>query len=499
MERRIFLAIVLSLMIIIGWAALSSRFYPVEQQEVKSKEIMRLPTPSLPDIPAEPALLPEEQISINQQELTFILPYAAIKEVRFKDYQDSRLSLLTGLLWNDATACKEQRLGPDSYFIYRDEDKMISKRFIFHPSEYILELKINVKNLRSSALDINSSLVLARLDVKADRLEGMFQQAVLAHKDKVVRLNPRRQFHSNEEIKFLAFRNRYFCAIVEPESSGFRGYINKLNSNQIEIGLTYQTQLEPAEERDLNFLIYLGPQELRILSALQPEWQQVIYYGAFDGISKLLLKLLTIFHSIAHNWGFALVILTCFIYLIFYPLNLKQIHSMKKMQELQPKTEQLRKLYKDNPQRLNKEILELYRREKINPFGGCLPLLLQIPIFFALYQGLMRSLELKGASFLWIKDLSEPDRLFTLSQPLPFLGNEINLLPLLMMGVMFLQQKVSQATAVGQAAEQQRIMGIMLPLLFGVIFYRMPSGLVLYWFLNSLLMFLNQYRLKTRH
>ena len=144
---------------------------------------------------------------------------------------------------------------------------------------------------------------------------------------------------------------------------------------------------------------------------------------------------------------------------------------MKEMQALQPKIEELRKAYKDNPQKLNKEIMQLYKEHKVNPFGGCLPLILQMPIFFALYQALMRSVALKGASFLWIKDLSEPDRLFLLPVSLPVLGNEINILPIVMTIGMFIQQKLSSSSSSGSTAEQQKMMLIIMPLMFGLIFY----------------------------
>jgi YidC/Oxa1 family membrane protein insertase len=171
------------------------------------------------------------------------------------------------------------------------------------------------------------------------------------------------------------------------------------------------------------------------------------------------------------------------------------MRSMKEMQLLQPKVEELRKAYKDNPQKMNKEIMELYREHKVNPLGGCLPLLLQMPIFFALYNELMRSIVLKGATFLWIKDLSEPDRLLSLPKGLPVIGGELNILPIIMAIGMFLQQKISLANTSGEAAEQQKIMLIVMPVMFGLIFYRMPSGLVLYWFVNSALMLIFQLRM----
>jgi len=183
------------------------------------------------------------------------------------------------------------------------------------------------------------------------------------------------------------------------------------------------------------------------------------------------------------------------VYLVLFPLTMKQMRSMKEMQALQPRIDELRKTYKDNPQRMNKEVMELYREHKVNPFGGCLPLLLQMPIFFALYQALMRSVALRGARFLWIKDLSEPDRLFILPTSIPLIGNEINILPIVMAIGMFVQQKLSSGNASSSTAEQQKIMLILFPVMFGFIFYHMPSGLVLYWFVNSLLMLIFQVRI----
>jgi YidC/Oxa1 family membrane protein insertase len=207
------------------------------------------------------------------------------------------------------------------------------------------------------------------------------------------------------------------------------------------------------------------------------------------------VQVLHFLYGLVHNWGWAIVILSLVVYLALYPLTLKQMRSMKEMQLLQPRIEELRKAYKDNPQRLNKETMELYRQHKVNPLSGCLPLVLQMPIFLALYQALMRSIVLKGANFLWIKDLSEPDRLFILPVSLPILGNEINILPLVMAIGMFIQQKISLANTSSSAAEQQKMMLVIMPVMFGIIFYKMPSGLVLYWFVNSTLMLLYQLRI----
>jgi YidC/Oxa1 family membrane protein insertase len=156
---------------------------------------------------------------------------------------------------------------------------------------------------------------------------------------------------------------------------------------------------------------------------------------------------------------------------------------MKAMQLIQPQIDAIRNTYRDNPQKMNKEIFDVYKRHNINPLSGCLPILLQMPVFIALYPVLMRS-----------NDLSSPDRIAFLPFSLPVLGNEINVLPLLMAAGMFLQQKItSKAASSPQLAEQQRIMMFMFPIMFGLIFYRMPAGLVLYWLVNSVIMLLFQF------
>lgn len=174
---------------------------------------------------------------------------------------------------------------------------------------------------------------------------------------------------------------------------------------------------------------------------------------------------------------------------------------MRQIQLLQPKIDKLRKEFKDNPQKLNKEIMEMYKKYKVNPFGGCLPMLLQMPIFIALYQALIRAIELKNARFLWIKDLSMPDKAFFL----PFsslIGRNIpvNILPILMAITMFFQQKISApASKVNDKEDvmqqQQKMMAVLMPVMFGAIFYNMPSGLVLYWFINTLFMLFQQIKM----
>jgi YidC/Oxa1 family membrane protein insertase len=240
-----------------------------------------------------------------------------------------------------------------------------------------------------------------------------------------------------------------------------------------------------------DFLLYVGPLDDKKLAAIGYNLQELVDYGFFGGVSKVLLSILGFFYKFTHNWGVAIICLTILINIILFPLTFKSFHSMQQMKKIQPHMQKLKELHKDNPQKLNKEMMELYKQYNVNPLGGCLPLLLQMPIFIALYQGLMRFIELKGSHFLWIKDLAKPDAV-PLPVSLPVLGSSINILPILMVGVMLLQQKVSQgisgAAMTDEQASQQKMMMLMMPLFFGFLFYKMPSGLVLYWLTNTILM-----------
>jgi YidC/Oxa1 family membrane protein insertase len=244
--------------------------------------------------------------------------------------------------------------------------------------------------------------------------------------------------------------------------------------------------IAPAETRTYKINFYIGPMEIKELEKVDFGFTKVLNFGFLTSISLILLSILQFFYSFCHNYGVAILLLTLCINVFLYPLTFKSLKSMQKLQELQPHMEKIRQEHKDNPTKLNKEIMELYRRYKVNPMGGCLPMLLQMPIFIALYNTLSRSVELKNAPFLWIKDLSMPDAFFRLNSAIPFLGSTINLLPILMIGAMMLQQKIAQSTTGASQSEQQKLIANIMPVMFGFIFYSLPSGLVFYWLVSTL-------------
>jgi YidC/Oxa1 family membrane protein insertase len=205
-------------------------------------------------------------------------------------------------------------------------------------------------------------------------------------------------------------------------------------------------------------------------------------------LSRLIFAFMLLCHRAIPNYGVVIIILSALTKLLFWPLTQKSFKSMREMQRLQPEMAAMKEKYKNDPQRLNKAMMELYRERGVNPVGGCLPLLLQMPVFISLFNVLRLTIELRRAPFmLWIRDLSAPDVVARMPFSLPFIGDAVSVLPILMGIAMFLQQKMS-ATDPKQAA-----MTYMLPIVFTVMFFRFPSGLVLYWLVNNVLTIGHQY------
>ena len=221
---------------------------------------------------------------------------------------------------------------------------------------------------------------------------------------------------------------------------------------------------------------YVGPKEYETLKAINPELTDIIEYGFFTFIAKpMFLALLYLYHLVG-NWGWAIVLLTVIIRILLFPLTLKGMLSMQKLKELAPKIKELQQKYKGDPQKLNMHMMQLYKKHGANPMGGCLPMLLQIPIFFAMYRVLLNSIELKGAPWiLWIKDLSAPDPYYVL--------------PILMGATMYLHQKITPTTITDP---MQKKIFEWLPIVFTFFFLTFPAGLTLYWFTNNILSIIQQ-------
>jgi len=503
MEKRLILAIAISMLVLFAWSAILPKPVPgktvvAPTQTATEPVSLGQESKTIDFSQKEQTPLAEFKYSNKNLDLNFIEPIATLNDAIFKDYQSHKFLLKTGLLLggNDFVFHREVAQPGKVSFSYQDKDKKIIKEFIFSKNVYCIDLNIIILNLSNLPLTYNFPLNIGKLDFSGDQNEARFRDVMFATKEKNLFLNARKDV-TQGNIKFVGIRDKYFAFIVQSENESTAS-VKKINAQESQVELyPKDVVIAPGNQYLAKFHIYLGPQDLKQINAVRPEWASIVNYGTFDFIGQIVLQLLEFFHRLVRNWGLAIILLSLGIYLLLYPFTLKQMRSMKEMQALQPRVEELRRSHKDNPQKLNKEILELYREHKVNPIGGCLPLILQMPVFFALYQVMIRCVALKGAKFLWIKDLSEPDKLFLLPVNLPVLGNEFNLLPLLMTGLMFIQQKASLVSSGSASEEQQKIMMIVMPIMFGVIFYRMPSGLVLYWFVNSLLMLIYQLKIKS--
>jgi YidC/Oxa1 family membrane protein insertase len=279
---------------------------------------------------------------------------------------------------------------------------------------------------------------------------------------------------------WIGIIQHYFVSAWLPKDGVEREYFtNKVGDNLYTAGVvTPVGQIAPGASATVDVPVYIGPQETQTLEKVAPGLELVVDYGWLKVLAVPLFLFLKWIHGIVGNWGWSIIILTIVIKLIFYPLNAKAGRSMAHMKILGPKMEKLKQMYGEDRQKLNQAMMELYRTEKINPLGGCLPIVVQIPVFIALYWVLLASIELRHAPWLgWIHDLSAPDPYF--------------ILPVIYAISMFVQTRLNPQPA---DPVQARVM-LFMPIMFSVFFLFFPAGLVLYWVVQNLLSILQQWHI----
>jgi YidC/Oxa1 family membrane protein insertase len=376
-----------------------------------------------------------------------------------------------------------------------DSGLELERTYRFNRNTYLLELAVKVKNTSANPLQGSALLHQVNQPFHKDTNGSM---TALFTGPAVLLDNQRQEFASKEltsaktvqgSVEWAAYDSTYFmCAILPEDKSGASvTMLEKDKRVSMELGGALDV-LQPGQEKVYNYRAYFGPKKLSLLQQTGYNLDKAVNFGWFDVMAKPTLWLLNFFHTYVKNYGIAIILVTVAFKLAFWPIAQKGLKSMKNMQKLQPKMVKLKEKYKDDPAMMNKEVMNLYKTYKVNPLGGCLPMVLQIPVFFALYKVLLMCIELRHAPFmLWITDLSAPDRLM-LGMNIPYLGG-IPVLTLLMGASMFLQQKMTPTTA---DPTQAKIM-MFLPIMFTFMFLNFASGLVLYWFVNNLLAILQQY------
>jgi len=313
-------------------------------------------------------------------------------------------------------------------------------------------------------------------------------------------------------VSWGGVQSKYFlAAVIDPEPQS--GLVKLSGDGGIGVQ-TFRADLglQGSAPASVRYAVYMGPSDYSALSRFdKAPWNAKLTslidlgWGPIRPVAEVTLFALRQMYRVIPNWGWTIIIFSVLTKLLFWPLTRSSTESMKRMQEIQPQLQALKTRYKDDQQKQTQEMMRIYKENKVNPVGGCLPLLVQMPVFFALFTILRKTIELRQANFgLWIDDLSRPDVLFPLGFNLPFLGGDFSLLPLLMALAMWAQTRISQSVqpkgegAENMMAQQMRMMNTMMPIMMFFIFYRSPSGLVLYWLVNTVLTALQTWRVHNK-
>lgn len=368
------------------------------------------------------------------------------------------------------------------FFHQRADGLLLEKIYSFSGNQYPFQLQFTITNTSAQTVRGRTSLSLATpwsKDSKPDSFTfvgpvTLVEEDIQTDDPEDLLKEPRQYV---DGVKWSAFENKYFIQAVVPLS----GSIAKVQVDQVSgivrnIFESTASEVTVGQALHQNFLLYFGPRDLDILNEVNYDLAKAIDFGFFTPIAKPLLYVLKFFYSFFGNYGLSIILLTVIIKLLFWPLTHKSYASMKDMQKLQPEMQKIREKFKNDRERQNRELMELYKTHRVNPLGGCLPMVVQIPVFFALYKVLMDAIELRQAPFaFWIADLSLKDPYYVT--------------PLIMGATMFIQQKLTPST---MDPTQAKIFMLM-PIIFTFLFLNFPSGLVLYWLVNNLLTILQQY------
>ncbi len=387
-------------------------------------------------------------------------------------------------------------------FRWRSKELEVEKSYAFDPKNYLVEVGIVLRNrsggvLRGRPAMTWSGMVLPAQGsggllgfMKQPNVESMtplyYLDGNVEREKDAAKMGPRTE--QGGAVLWSGLESRYFLSVIVPRLQGM-GLAAEYGAAPAPDGspagthavfagaVMPQTVIPAGASSTVTFSAYAGPKEINDLKAIGVHLDDAIDYGWFTVIAVPILYVLKFFYSIVHNYGIAIILLTICAKLLLHPINKKSLKSMKAMQQLQPKLKELQAKYKDDKQRLNQETMQLFRAHKVNPMGGCLPMLLQFPIYIALYKVLWNSIELYHAPFFWIyKDLSAPDPYY--------------ITPILLGVFMVAQQKLMPSTSADPA--QKKMMMIM-PVMFTAFMLFLPVGLVVYILVNTVMSVTQQY------
>ena len=418
----------------------------------------------------------------------------------------------TGLIGNDLPTHKAIFTSEaNSYELAQGTDKLdvrltwkgdngveVDKIYTFHRDSYAIDVRYQIRNNSEAAIDpsVYYQIVHDNESHQGSRMMPTFTGAAyFTDADKYKKLSfsdmAKSNLSKNANDGWIGLVQHYFVSAWIPKEGLAREYYSKKLADKIySIGsVSHLGNIAPGASAELESRLYAGPQSQNDLESVAPGLKYTVDYGILTLIASPLFWVLSSIQKLVHNWGVAIILLTILIKLAFYPLSATSYRSMAHMRELAPRLQRLKEQYGDDRQKMHQAMMELYKTEKINPMGGCLPILVQIPVFIALYWVLLGSVEMRHAPFmLWIQDLSAPDTLFG---TIPWLNMPIGLLPILMGVTMIVQTKLNPKPT---DPIQAKVMTIM-PIVFSVFFFFFPAGLVLYWLVNNILSIAQQWHI----
>jgi YidC/Oxa1 family membrane protein insertase len=517
-NKRVIVAVALSLAVLVGWNFLFPPAKPAPKPEAAVSQT-DAPTAQNPATPAQKAETlaafaptPGKKITVDTPLYTAVINASGgvLEQFALKNYRqfitpDSPLVNLIddkakakaplGIIINGTPTwqniewsaeggdLKLDALGSGSLVLVgRMGDVVVRRALTFSGDSYLIDEKFSLSNNGATPLRNRLSLTVAvdRLSAEGDSYNPT-QTAFYGASGLDLEGGDKKLVEGlalEKPVEWGAVMSNYFLVAVVPDAPDLRGKA-KLEDGVFRVALDKDgVEIAAGGRADMAISYFLGPKVPKYLEMAPHKLIASIDYGWFDFVAKPLIKLLHFFYDYVGNYGTAIILLTILIKLIFWPLSQKSYKSMEQMKKLQPLLTQLREKYKDDRQKMNEEMMQLYKTYKVNPAGGCLPMIVQIPVFFGLYQALLHSIELRHASFItylpftnmiWLADLSAKD---------PFY-----ITPLIMGATMFLQQKMTPAPG---DPTQAKVM-LFMPVIFTFMFLNFPSGLVIYWLVNNVI------------
>ena len=487
-------------------------------------EQLPLSKPSTQPIQPQTAI-PLQEVTIENELLTMVWSNegAALKSIKLKQFKDAEAKNILELIKDANTEYRplaidtfaqktkfqrqrytilEQSANKIVFITKLEEGINITKTITLPSGKYNVNMDISLENNTDTEVSLSYNVIASSMitheGIPSTDMAAVAGLDVGNKRTKLVRTAPKEFPFKNESVGIIwtGSMNKYFTTILKPSSSDLVVSINEqafdvlgmLSSEKADSGdfmVSLQTnkfRIPPHQSVTHSYLYFMGPKKEEVLEQYDT-LDALLSYGWLTSISKVLLSFLNAVHRVIPNYGISIIVLTIIIKAILFPLTRKSQVSMFRMQQLQPMISQMKEKYKHDKQRMGKEQMLLFKKYGVNPMSGCLPMVLQLPVFFALFRTLQLSFEMRQAPFLlWVKDLSMPDTLLHFPFSIPFIGNALNILPLIMTVASFAQMKLTpKAPAVDSQAQAQQKMMSFMPIMFAFILYHMPSGLTVYW------------------